>query len=124
VQTVGRLATRLLSCKLLQQANLQQNQHKPCKENLRNEAELMNGRNVRRLILVIRRSPAQSRAPTPSHSTSWSDPRHLEAIVEIHAHSHLDLDIPVERFREEMSPIRDPARLRRRLPHRRGTALS
>lgn len=37
----------------------------------------------------------------------------LEAIAEIHAHSRLDLDILVERFREEMSPVGDPVRLRR-----------
>jgi len=37
----------------------------------------------------------------------------LEAIAGIHAHSRLDLGVLVERFREEMSPIGDPVRLRR-----------
>ena len=36
----------------------------------------------------------------------------LEAIAEIHAHSRLDLDVIVRRFRDEMTPIGDPARIR------------
>lgn len=39
----------------------------------------------------------------------------LEAIAEIHGRARLDLDILVERFREEMSPVGDPVRLRRNL---------
>lgn len=37
----------------------------------------------------------------------------LEAIAEIHAHARLDLDVLVRRFREEMTPIGDPTRIRR-----------
>jgi hypothetical protein len=36
----------------------------------------------------------------------------LEAIAEIHAHSSLDLDVLVRRFKAEMTPIGDPARIR------------
>jgi hypothetical protein len=36
----------------------------------------------------------------------------LQAIVEIHAHSALDLDTLVGRFRHEMTPVGDPARIR------------
>jgi len=39
----------------------------------------------------------------------------LEVIAEIHAHARLDLDVLVRRFREEMAPIGDPARIRRNL---------
>jgi hypothetical protein len=36
----------------------------------------------------------------------------LQAIAEIHAHSRLDLAVLVRRFKEEMAPIGDPARMR------------
>ena len=36
----------------------------------------------------------------------------LEAIAEIHAHSRLDLEVLLRRFRDEMTPIGDPARIR------------
>lgn len=36
----------------------------------------------------------------------------LDAIVEIHVHSPLDLDVLVRRFEDEMTPIGDPARIR------------
>ncbi len=36
----------------------------------------------------------------------------LDAIAEIHAHSPLDLDVLVRRFKDEMAPIGDPARIR------------
>lgn len=36
----------------------------------------------------------------------------LEAMAEIHAHSPLDLDVLVRRFKDEMTPIGDPARIR------------
>jgi hypothetical protein len=36
----------------------------------------------------------------------------LETIAEIHAHSPLDVDVLARRFREEMSPVGDPARIR------------
>jgi hypothetical protein len=36
----------------------------------------------------------------------------LDTIAEIHVHSPLDLDVLVRRFREEMTPIGDPARIR------------
>ncbi len=37
----------------------------------------------------------------------------VETIAEIHAHSRLDLDVLVRRFKEEMTPIGDPVRIRR-----------
>jgi len=36
----------------------------------------------------------------------------LEALAEIHARSRLDLEVLVRRFRHEMTPIGDPARIR------------
>jgi hypothetical protein len=36
----------------------------------------------------------------------------LAAIAEIHAHSPLDLDVLVRRFKDEMSPIGEPGRIR------------
>jgi hypothetical protein len=39
----------------------------------------------------------------------------LEAIAEIHAHSPLKLDVLVQRFVEEMTPIGDPTRIRANL---------
>jgi hypothetical protein len=36
----------------------------------------------------------------------------LEAIAQIHAHSPLDLEVLVQRFQDEMTPIGDPARIR------------
>ena len=37
----------------------------------------------------------------------------LEAIVQIHANSPLDLEILIRRFKNEMAPIGDPTRIRR-----------
>jgi hypothetical protein len=36
----------------------------------------------------------------------------LDAIAEIHAHSPLDLEVLIQRFKDEMTPIGDPARIR------------
>jgi Nucleotidyltransferase of unknown function (DUF6036) len=36
----------------------------------------------------------------------------LQTMAEIHAHSPLDLDVLVRRFKDEMTPIGDPARIR------------